>query len=305
MNNISALKRNISHTSVGSPLTRAGLSLFPVYVHGPSTSIATGPQSGVVIREKADAEVPVLEVVNPTDRRVLLVDGEVVQGGLQTRVLNVSVLVGSRQRIDIPVSCVEQGRWSGGSGFRQGAKFATPTVRRTKNATVFDDVLRHGGKDTDQYEVWRAVGTELDRLSVRTASRSLAAAEELLDARSPLAEVAAELKDTRPLADQRGLLVAHGSRIVCAEVFASTEMLAAHWDALVGSLVLDAPLKVTTRPSATKALRFLGRLADANGTVAPGVGLGSEFHVRNRHMVAQALVLDDVVVHASAFALAA
>ncbi len=305
MNNSAALKRNISHTSVGSPLTRGGLSLFPVYVHGPSASIATGPASGVIIREKPLAEVPVLEVMNPTDRRVLLVDGEVVQGGLQTRVLNVSVLVEAQQQLDIPVSCVEQGRWRGGSAFEQGATFATPTVRRAKNRTVFDDVLHHGGKDTDQFEVWRAVGTELDRLSVRTDSRSLAAAEALLDARSPLAEVAAELSATRPLADQRGLLVAHGSHVVCAEVFASTEMLAAHWDALVGSLVLGAPLKVTTRPSATKALRFLSRLADSKGTVAPGVGLGSEFHAQNDHMVAQALVLDDVVVHASAFALAA
>lgn len=306
MNNFHALKRNISHVSIGSPLTRVGLSLFPVYVHGPSAFIATGPSAGVSIGEKPDAEVPTLEVVNPTERPVLLVDGEVVAGGLQTRVLNVSVLVGANQRLDIPVSCVEQGRWSGQRDFRQGATFASRRVRRVKNDTVFSNVARSGRKATDQGMVWRAISAELDRLEVHAHSGTLEAADQFLAAHGAIAEAAAELKQFGPLPEQRGLVVAHGSRVISAEVFASTEMLAAHWEALVGSLVLDAPpAGATSRPSATSALRFLDRLVEAEATVAPGVGLGSEYHVRTRSLVAQALVHDHMVVHASAFALAA
>jgi hypothetical protein len=38
---------------------------------------------------------------------------------------------------------------------------------------------------------------------------------------------------------------------------------------------------------------------------APGVGLGVERHVETTRLVGQVLTLDDAVVHASAFALAA
>ena len=47
------------------------------------------------------------------------------------------------------------------------------------------------------------------------------------------------------------------------------------------------------------------RLATAPAAVQQGVGLGYEVHVRNHKVVAQALVDDGVVLHASAFALAA
>ena len=43
---------------------------------------------------------------------VLLYDGEELVGAKQNRILNVSVLVGAGAKLPIPVSCVEQGRWS-------------------------------------------------------------------------------------------------------------------------------------------------------------------------------------------------
>ena len=83
-------------------------------------------------------------------------------------------------------------------------------------------------------------------------------------------------------------------------------VFAAHWNALVASIMLDAPgYPPTSRPSVTAALRFVRRLATAPAAVQKGVGLGVEVHVRNHKVVAQALVDDGVVLHASAFALAA
>ena len=52
-------------------------------------------------------------------------------------------------------------------------------------------------------------------------------------------------------------------------------------------------------------MRFLARLGTGRAVVADGVGLGRERHVRTTRLVGQVLTLDDAVVHASAFALAA
>lgn len=296
----------LEHAAIGRPITRCGVSLFPVYVHGPVLDIATGPSSGVVITEQPSAEVPTLVAENPTDRLVLLVAGETVVGGLQNRVLNVSVLVPARGRVLVPVTCVEQGRWHEGGAFRSGGSFATRRVRRAKVASVGDNVRAHGDRFADQGLVWGAVGAELHRLDAFSSSGALSAVEAHLDTDEQLAGATDELVRFGPLPGQCGVVVAHGSRIVSAEVFASPAMLAEHWGALVRGLLLDAPDgTVASRPSATQALRFLHRLATSTPTITAGVGLGSEHHVRTGRLVAQALVVDDTVVHATAFALAA
>ena len=306
MNNITSLQRTISTVSVGQPITRGGVSLFPVYTHGPQADIATGARAGVVIGEKQVAEVPTLEAENPTGSPVLLVDGEILTGGRQTRVLNVSVLLAPHVRIDIPVSCVEQGRWNGGVAFGRGSMFAPRRVRRAKNYTVASEVRHSGRKHTNQGEVWRAVRHEIDRLDVHADTSSIESLHERFAHGDGLAHIAEELCARGPLPGQCGVVITHGARVVNAEVFSSPAMLAAHWQAIVDAALLDAPdHQPTSRPSATKVLRFLRRIGEAQATVSEGVSLGLEHHVRTPKFVAQALVLGEVVVHASAFALAA
>ena len=104
----------LERASVGRPITRGGVSLFPIYVHGGAgIDIAARPED-VQITEQGSAEVPTITVTNPGNRPTLLVEGETVTGGQQNRVLNVSVLVPGGATIDVPVSCVEAGRWEGG-----------------------------------------------------------------------------------------------------------------------------------------------------------------------------------------------
>ena len=108
----------------------------------------------------------------------------------------------------------------------------------------------------------------------------------------------------QPLPQQCGVVIAHGSRIVGAEVFASPELLRDNGRSIVSSAMVEADGR-SGRPSATQALRFVHRVATGRMDAAPGAGAGRELHVWTRAIVGQALVLDDVVVQASAFALAA
>jgi len=308
MNAPASALQSLATVSVGRPITRVGVSLIPVYVHGPSIAVRTGRGEGALITELPNAEVPTLLAQNPTADPFLLVSGDVVEGGRQTRVLDVSVLVPAHGSLPIPVSCVEQGRWGGGPEFRSSAAFAPRRVRRAKDMTVSRNLDGGRGKHADQGAVWATVADELSRLdAVNQSMRLSAAAERRVDAgHDHLGAAIDELRRRGPLPQQSGVVVAHGSRIVSAEVFAAPSLFAAHWEALVAGIMLDAPSHVSrSAPSLTRALRFVDRFATAAATVTEGVGLGCEHHVRSSRLVGQALVLDDVVVHASAFALAA
>ena len=302
----------MTDASVGTPIIRGGIGLFPLYLHGPvghgpvSTvaSVLTGPATGVSIAEQADAEVPTIVAENPNAQPVLLVDGQIVEGGRQTRALNVSVLLEGRSRMAIPVSCVEAGRWHGGMDFRHSGQIVNRRVRRTKHLGVGENVRLHGVKSSDQGAVWSAISHELAALGVRSQSGAFTAAADRLD-RDSLGEVVREIQQKGPLPGQCGVVVAHGRRIVSMEVFATPAMLAAHWNGIVQAVFLDTPNSVDGNPSATKALRFVRHMAKGDARTAPGVGLGTEHHVRTRYVAGQALVHDGMVVHASAFALAA
>ena len=112
---------------LGEPVTCRGLTLVPL------SAMATVAKTGLyalaaeaiaagtlVIEETGGGQVPQLVVHNQGDLPVLLVEGEHLEGAMQDRVLNVSVLVAARHDTHIPVSCVEHGRW----GYRGSQRFA-------------------------------------------------------------------------------------------------------------------------------------------------------------------------------------
>ena len=109
-----------------------------------------------------------------------------------------------------------------------------------------------------------------------------------------------ELAGLGPLPDQCGVVVAHGPRVVAAEIFGAPHLLTPHWPALIRSHLLEHATD-TGRTSATGALRLLGRFGTAESTDSPGIGLGIERHVRGQRVTGQALTLESAIVHASAF----
>lgn len=297
--------QQLTYASIGAPITRAGVSLFPVYIHHPAPRITTGPLAEVIIEECPRASVPMLQARNTSSTVALLVEGETVVGGLQNRVLNVSVLLPPDTTIEIPVSCVEQGRWDRSGSFGRSATFAPRRVRREKNRSVADSVERGDGRRSDQGAVWSAVHHELARLDAANPTAALASIDTVFDRDTHRLRAAQELAELGPLPGQCGIVVGHGARIVAIDVFASSELLACHWQAIVRSHLLDAPDGTHGAPSVTRAIRFLHKFSNAADKVTPGVGLGREHHITNTKVVGQALVWNDTLIHASAFALAA
>ena len=88
----------------------------------------------IEIREVSEGgSVPELRVVNRAGKMVLILDGEELVGAKQNRIVNTTILVAADAEIVIPVSCVEQGRWTYKSDvFSSKQRMVSPSIRQVK-----------------------------------------------------------------------------------------------------------------------------------------------------------------------------
>ena len=293
---------SLDAVAIGWPITRLGVSFFPVYLATNGLpAIATGEASGLVVDELDEPSVNALRVRNAGDKPVLVVEGEHFLGNKQNRAVNVTVLVPALRNLDIPVSCLEQGRWGRRRAARRDEAFTATRVRARKNAGVAASMRRSGSREGDQGAVWREVDEMLGRASVQSPTAAAADMKRAAHRRQPSRAATIEKLVARgPLPGQCGIVVVHGRWVTAMDLFGAPHLLAAHWGALIRSHLLESP-DARGKPSATSVLEVVRRFASAQAQETPGVGLGVEHRVADDKVSGHALTLNGAIVHAAFF----
>lgn len=197
-----------------------------------------------------------LVATNAGPRPVLLLEGELLEGGQQHRVAARTVVVPAQGSVVLDVRCVEAGRWSGNDRHSRGGRRAPMRVRARSNPS--------------QQEVWDEVGR------VRHAYGAGPTAS-LLDATRSVEDAAAELvRDLRPLPFQSGLLVGIAGQPLLLEVFDSPRTLAHAWRHLLNAVALDAVGLPPVPTPGRRARRFLDRLGSVEATTGADAGAGRQ-----------------------------
>ena len=314
MNN---LKNTLDGLHFGPAQTTRNLTIVPLLRPGAlpadyltlDTALAKGLVEVTEISE--GGSVPELFFRNRSDYKVLLVDGEELVGARQNRVLNLSVLVGARSELKIPVSCVEQGRWSYRSrAFRSEGRALHARARAQKMAAVSESLRSDSRADSDQGALWQEIGRKSAAMEVHSSTAAMA---DVFDARQ------ADLADYRvaahPMADQLGAAFLVGHRLVGLELFDAASTLEAMLAKLADSYAMDAleeyghhlpsGEQLTPTQSAELAVdtvqAFIARLQMAKHEQYPGIGLGTTIRMDGPSLRAGALVDGERCVHLSAY----
>lgn len=294
----------ITKTRIGEPIRRDGLSIFPLFHETPRLDGIAIADETLEVSELQSASVPELEVHNPKPHPVVIPAGRVLEGGRQTRVVNVSIIVPAGARMVIPVSCVESGRWAGGSTFRHSHRVVNRHVRHAKSRGVKRNIDLTGRHESDQGMVWDAVRDTLQTAAMFSPSESFLEADRRLDIDERLSALTDDLVENGLVTGQTGIAVAVGDRVVGVELFTSADDLASCWTEMVRLAVGELVEQSTLDAEATVAdvEKFLAAAAEAPATRVKGTGLGTEYHVDEGKLVAHALV-DDAgnLIHAFAF----
>jgi hypothetical protein len=292
--------------TVAAPTVVGSLAVFPLIAdRSPSVryiSFAEAVQRGMTVKElPGGASVNDLIVHNPLDMPVLLYEGEEVLGAQQNRTFDVSVLVAARSVLQVPVSCVEAGRWDGGrhgEAFVPAPQTANPRLRRMKNTQARASLAAGLEARAVQGEVWREVAETAGRHGVNSHSGAM---HDVFEQRREQLDAVAAAVEMH--CSQVGVLAAIGGRFVVLDHVSEVEAFAALHGPLVQGYALDA-LEVPTAPppSIDDAREFVELLVGAPCTPGRAVGLGEGVRFAFGGLAGTGLICEGELVTLTAFA---
>jgi hypothetical protein len=125
-------------------------------------------EEAVVITEVSEGgQVPELKLVNHSESKILILDGEELKGANQNRIVNATFLIGPRSEVVIPVSCVEHGRWGYKSRqFDSGEKIMHFSLRRDHQREVSKNLREGKSFRSNQGMIWDGLAEKVDRMKV-------------------------------------------------------------------------------------------------------------------------------------------
>jgi hypothetical protein len=266
---------------VGRGTELGALTIFPIWGEYAGTrGYTTQIKDAVVSEQYGGPSVAALTVVNPAAKPMLMLEGQILEGGWQNRMLARSALVAARTELAVDVVCVEAGRWGGERAHRSFNRRASNRVR----SGLRSDVDRQG-------EVWRRVSEFDGRLGVNATSSFTEHADRAEDG------VRALTRGLRPFQGQVGVLIGLAGQPVAAEVFDSPVTLARQFASIVNAAALDALWLPPAPTPSRRARRFIDRAARVELRSTAPAGLGATYAGRDQYADIAALTWRDREVH--------
>ena len=241
--------------------------------------------------------VPTLSVENRGEQLVLILEGQELVGAKQNRIVNTSVLIPAGEKHEIPVSCVERGRWryQRNRNFASGS-YATAKLRGKLKRSVSDSLKRKQGHKSDQREVWAEVSQLHKQHNVHSTTDSMS------DAFSRHQQRRTDFRDRLPYVDGAfGLAMLNGPNVLSIDIFDKPETCLSVWSRLVQSAVLDLhPVPNQTIDAVQIVEQLLATAESSQWDENPVAGAGKEYRADvSIEFTGSALCLTDSPVHTS------
>jgi len=244
--------------------------------------------------------VPELRVENTAERPVLILDGEELVGAKQNRVVNTTLLIAAASTTVIPVSCVEQGRWSYDTQrFRSEKRMMNADLRAMKATHVHASLKRSSGHRSNQAALWHGISDKAARRDADSPSMAMSSIYE--KDRSLLEDYR---KAFHPVPGQLGALFLVNGKPAGLDAYGRRETLEATFPKLLTSYALDAVDRYgeTEATDPTKEARDLLQAARAARVEAfEAAALGQDGRLASDAVIGFALALEGKVLHLSVF----
>jgi hypothetical protein len=294
------LARYLDRAQIAEPVVARGLAVYPVLLSGGSDlrgawltmdqAIARGV---LVVSEMGGGSVPTVVVENRShSEHILILGGEVISGGKQTRTVRNDLVLAPGQRVDLDVFCVEAHRWSGDASFGSAKLLVPQSIQQE---------LRRG---TSQAGVWAEVARNNAALKAENATGSLERAINSGPVQDRLSEVRRGIVPRIPEGTV-GFIFVHGGRALGAEFLGSEGLARALLPKLIDSYAVDfvilkggeSGFRPMPKPDDRVAIDFYERVCRAGSQRSSTPGSGAGIRTRSDGLLGDGVSLGSSLVH--------
>jgi hypothetical protein len=187
----------------------------------------------VAITEHARGEVNTLYIENVSSDTVMILAGEVVQGGKQDRMIAQDFILHPKSgKKDVSVFCVEHGRWQAGSTGKAFTQYYSISSNEVRKA---------GTVKKDQQEVWNKVSENTSKNKAGSSTGTLAALKESGEFTSELKKYTDHFRKLLLQEDDViGIVAVSGELILGCDMFATHALFEEHYTNLINSYATEA-----------------------------------------------------------------
>jgi hypothetical protein len=247
-----------------------------------------------------NGRVSTIKVVNKADRLVFLMAGELLVGCKQDRVINASIMMPAKDKLFIPATCVEAGRWSYRSRkFSSAGTSSHGFLRMMMSRQAAEHYKARGIPGSDQAAVWVEVARKMAK--TRSGSFSGALQDMYKDYASRLEDVLAEISAPDGC---HGAAFAVDGKILAADLFDKPTTLKKLWSKLIKSYAMDALDDPKDKPRIVQPEQIVEWVKAAGAAKqqwfdSPGVGY--DVRIEGERSIGAALVVEEHLVHLELF----
>jgi len=297
----------LGNVTLGQEARHENMTVYPIFVEAESEfgylSLDEALEKRLVeVTELSEAgDVPNLKIFNHGPTPILILAGEELVGAKQNRVVNATFLVMGGVSLTIPVSCVEQGRWSYQTReFSSEKRMHSPGLRSRMEEDVQSSVREHRGFRANQGKVWHEIAAKMDRMGVHSETEAMAALYQAHDGR--LRDYTGRFTVEE---NQGGFLVALNGRVAGLEILDSGNSLGKYFGKLIQSYALDALdarlQEETSRPEPDHIEDWLTEVLESPVSLVPSLGLGQDLRLSGEKVIGSGLLHEETVLYFSAF----
>lgn len=279
-----------------------GLTLFPVWLESePISGYCWKPKHIAVSELNDEGMVNALTVRNTGSRPHIILEGDIFEGGKQNRVLTRSMVLAHGEMREVPVACVEEGRWAGARQHNAGRRRASMAVRYGMNRSFSRmNPMDYGSFNVGsmvQGDVWGQIRQHEQLMGAAPGHSLIESMDRMEEAYSPAAGF--NPSQQRVLPGQRGVLIGIGGHIASAEFFGHTDGLISRWEAMISAAryeAMDAPTRQTPSWAARDFAKSLELTAFGEEMLKP-----EEFNTPVGPLAISSFNIAHSLVHASVF----
>ena len=256
----------------------------------------------IQVKEVSESgSVNTLNVINLSKQFVFFMDGDILSGAKQNRVLNTSMLLAPNSKTHIPVSCIERGRWNHISEKFHSTDYTAPSFLRAKNANKVTDGLAKGFNFmSDQGAVWADVAAYSMKAGIKSKSDNLS---DVFDGKKEDFDNFIGGFNVNPGAN--GMAVFVRENLLSIDIFNRSDIFAEYFPRILKGcamevLGLKGESNISEAEGNYKTIDFIEKFESREFNEYAGVGVGTEKRYRSEELTGFELSFNSNMIHLTA-----